>query len=188
LTDGIKCWCGQFFFLLDARTTQTWSGLSPVVFNLRKKSRERHGGEGRRGDHPWGSTRGVSRARPRPAGASSAGRVPQAAPGRAQQGTSPRPLAAQAAHGRLLLGLRVQGGARGRGPLGSSRRGHEQGKSCLEMPRTTVWAVTLGKPLAAAPAASCAQGIYEGHTAMAEERDGRRTRGEGEEEGSVRTW
>jgi hypothetical protein len=32
------------------------------------------------------------------------------------------------------------------------------------------------------------QGIYERHTAMARERDGRRTRGEGEEEGSVSTW
>jgi hypothetical protein len=33
-----------------------------------------------------------------------------------------------------------------------------------------------------------AQGIYEGHTAMAGERDGRRTSGEGEEEGSVRAY
>jgi hypothetical protein len=41
---------------------------------------------------------------------------------------------------------------------------------------------------ARAAAAASAQGVCEGHTTMAGERDGRRTRGEGGEEGSVRTW
>jgi hypothetical protein len=47
---------------------------------------------------------------------------------------------------------------------------------------------TPGKPRLLLRALAAALAIYERHTAMARERDGRRTRGEGEEEGSVSTW
>jgi hypothetical protein len=70
----------------------------------------------------------------------------------------------------------------------SHRAGHEQHRP-TETQGLSVWG--MGTHLRAgtrAAAAASAQGVCEGHATMVGETDGRRTRGEGGEEGSVHTW